>query len=137
MAMSQDHINQWKHNRAFIATIDPGFPDWAVTAAFYTAVHAVDALLKKDEVSGIVSHEARNRTLMNTNKYARIWRLYRPLYALSQVVRYDAAPRMWIPWQMIDAQVLRCHLYPLEASVRKLMGGSDDLPPIALKAMPA
>jgi hypothetical protein len=131
--MPQDHLNQWNHNRAFIATIDPAFPDWAVTAAFYAAVHAVDALLKKDKVSGTASHDARNRTLRQAARYSKIWRLYRPLYALSQMVRYDARPEAWIPWRMIDVQILRCFLYPLETSVRKLMGEAGDLPPIPLR----
>jgi hypothetical protein len=108
-----------------------------VTAAFYTALHAVDALLKKDRVTGIASHDARNRTLMQTNRYAKIWRLYRQLYDLSLMVRYDAEPQMWLPWPMLDAQVLRCYLYPLEASVRKLMGDAGNLPPIVMRPSPA
>jgi len=48
---SADHITQWKHNRAFLATIPPDYPDWVVTVAFYVALHAVDALLAHDKVT--------------------------------------------------------------------------------------
>jgi hypothetical protein len=122
MASSQSHIDQWKHNRAFLATIAPAYPDWLVTVAFYVALHAVDALLAHDKVSGVTSHDGRNRTLMNTNRYAQIWKHYQTLYDLSRTVRYLAAPAKWIPADQVDAQVLRRNLYPIERSVEKLMG---------------
>lgn len=134
--MPTDHIKQWHHNRAFISRIDPEFPDWAVTATFYTALHAVDALLKHDKVTRIVSHETRNETLTRTNKYTRIWELYHPLYDLSRTIRYLAKPKRWVPWPRIEAEVFRRYLYPLEASVLKLMGSTETLPPITMKTAP-
>ncbi len=131
--MPTDHINQWRHNRAFISKIDPEFPDWAVTATFYTALHAVDALLKYDKVPRVVSHESRNKTLIQTTRYAKIWEMYQPLYDLSRTIRYLAKPQRWVPWAQIEAEVFRRYLYPLEASVQKLMKLDDGLPPITMK----
>ncbi len=132
--MPTAHINQWKHNRDFIGRVEPQFPDWAVTAAFYTALHAIDALLRHDKVMGVVSHESRNRTLMLTNRYARIWDLYQPLYDLARTVRYLASPTLWVPWSQIEGNVLRRYLYPLEGSVEKLIGRDLGLVPISLKS---
>jgi hypothetical protein len=132
--MPAEHIKQWHHNRAFIGRIDPDFPDWAVTATFYTALHAIDALLKHDKVMRVVSHASRNETLAKTNKYAKIWELYCPLYDMSRTIRYLAKPARWVSWPNIEGEVFRRYLYPLEASVLKLMGNADPLPPIKMKA---
>lgn len=135
--MPADHIRQWHHNRAFLRTIEPEFPDWAVTVSFYTALHAVDALLKHDKVPGIVSHETRNATLGRTNRYKKIWKVYQPLYDLSRTIRYLARPARWVAWEKVEGEVFRRYLYPLEASVQKLMGKQEQLPRIEMKAPPA
>jgi len=69
------HIDQWKHNRDFLAKIPPEYPDWIVTVTFYTALHAVDALLSHNKVP-VTSHEERNRVLMKTNTYKAIYKSY-------------------------------------------------------------
>lgn len=121
----EDHVNQWRHNRAFISLIPPEFPDWAVTVTFYTALHAVDALMEHDNVARIVDHGSRNDTLARTNRYSKIWELYHPLFDLSQTVRYMARPQKWIPWPKIEADVLKRYLYPLENSVFRLLGKTE------------
>lgn len=134
--MPTDHIKQWQHNRAFISTIDPQFPDWAVTATFYTALHAIDALLKHDKAEGITTHAARNDTLMRTSRYEFIWRNYQPLYGLARTIRYLAKPTRWVPWKQIETEVFRRYLYPLERSAFKLMGIADVPAPITMKVPP-
>ena len=131
--MPKDHTTQWHHNRAFISAIDPDFPDWAVTATFYAAVHAVDALLEHDKISGVVSHEARNEALARISRYKKIWSVYHPLYGLARTVRYFADPLQWVPWGKIEAEIFPRYLYPLEQSVLKLMGRQNALPPVTLK----
>lgn len=133
--MPTNHIKQWHHNRGFISTIDPQYPDWAVTATFYTALHAVDALFKYDKVEGVVSHEARNRTLARTSRYAKIWRNYSPLYGLARTVRYFANPAKWVSWEQVEGEVFRRFLYPLEKSVLGLMAEKDHLPAIVIKPL--
>ena len=111
--------------------IPPEYPDWIVTVAFYAALQAVDALLAKDNVT-VYSHEARNTTLKQTNRYEYIWKHYYPLYDLSRKVRYLAAPAQWVKHQDIDKNVLRKYLYPIEKSVKALTKepkwpGHDDI----------
>lgn len=130
--MIESHIKQWKHNRAFLQTIGPAYPDWAVTTVFYTALHAVDALLTTDRVEGVVSHETRNRALMKTNRYAKLWDHYQPLHDLSRTIRYLADPDRWVAWSQIDEGVIRRHLYPIEKSVQRLMRQDLQLPEIIL-----
>ena len=132
--MPTDHIKQWLHNRGFISRIDPDFSDWAVTATFYTALHAVDALLKHDGVRGIVNHASRNNALMRITRYAKIWKHYQPLHDLSRTIRYMANPQRWVAWPDIEGEVFRRFLYPLEKSVRKLMKEDGDLPTITMKS---
>ena len=130
--MPTAHIKQWKHNREFVATIAPTFPDWAVTAIFYTALHAIDALLKHDNVLP-VNHDSRNNTLMRTNRYMKIWKLYQPLYNLSRTVRYLAKPEKWVSWDEIQSNVIGRYLHPIEGSVENLMQSSQSLPPLTVK----
>ncbi len=121
MADKQSHIRQWRHNRAFVPTIDPQFHDWVITAIFYTALHAVDALLAHDKVT-VTNHEGRNRALMLTNRYEQLHRKYEPLYGLARTIRYFADPVKWVPADQIEKQVIHRYLYPIEKSVQKLMG---------------
>jgi len=107
-----------------------------VTVTFYTALHAIDALLKHDKVPGVVSHDVRNRTLMLTNRYSHIWKHYQPLYDLSRTVRYLANPEKWVPWGQVETHVVKRYLWPIEDSVQKLMGANQQLPPITMKATP-
>lgn len=79
MASPSDHLRQWKHNRELIPRIPRSHPDWIVTVCFYTALHAVDALLAHDEVRSIISHDARNSVLMRTARYELIARKYHVL----------------------------------------------------------
>lgn len=82
MPTRDDHLRQWKHNRDFIPSIEHAFHDWIITATFYTALHAVDALLVHDKVP-VHDHRSRNDALVTVNRYDRIWRSYQPLYNLS------------------------------------------------------
>lgn len=132
MADQQSHIRQWKHNRRFVGTISTEFPDWIVTGVFYVALHAVDALLAHDKVT-VTSHEARNRVVLETNRYLQVKRHYMPLYHLARTVRYLADPQVWVPLAEIEPNVLRRYLYPLEQSVQKLIGEDLKLEVLTLR----
>lgn len=133
MAEKSPHLRQWLHNRRFVQTIDPEFPDWIVTAIFYTALHSVDTLLMHDHVRSITSHDARNNVLMRTNRYRRIWQAYQPLYSLSRTVRYLANPHVWIPANRIQVNVIDRYLAPIEKSVRKLANVDVTMPEINIR----
>ena len=124
------------HNRAFLSTIQPAYPDWLVTVAFYVALHAVDALLTYDNVAGVTSHSARNETLLRTNKYLAVRKCYMPLYDLSQTVRYLADPTKWVPASEIEKNIINRLIYPIEKSVENLMKQDLKLPPIILAKPP-
>ena len=59
---------------------------------------------------------------MQTKRYQQIWRHYQPLHDLSRRIRYLAEPGAWVATEQIPAQVFARYLYPLEASVEKLIG---------------
>ncbi len=125
MATTSDHLRQWRHNRELVSRIPPTHPDWIVTVSFYTALHAIDALLAADKVSRIVSHAARNSVLTQTNKYAHLAKTFLPLYDLSQTVRYLADPAAWISFDSVEREVFRRYLYPIENSVMRLLKTSE------------
>ncbi len=134
MSRRDAHLNQWRHNRAFLATIEPNYPDWVVTVTFYTALQAVDALLMHDKVERITSHDSRNDVLIRTQRYQQVWRCYRPLHDLSRTVRYLARPEVWVPWSALTGDVLTRYLYPLERTIERLMKMDLGLAPIVLKS---
>ena len=119
MTPADRHIQQWKHNRAFLQSIRPEYHDWMIVGMFYTALHAIDTLLasRQDEAQ---DHTSRNGKLSQSKSYQKIWESYRPLYALSRSVRYFAEPSTWIPPDKIQSELLNRHLYPIEKSVIKL-----------------
>lgn len=121
MASTLSHLRQWKHNRDFLSTIAFPYTDWIVTVAFYTALHAVDALLAAEGVKRVTDHRSRNGVLMDTNRYQKIWKLFSPLYNLSQTVRYLANPADWVPYSCISRDILGRYLYPIEDSVKGLL----------------
>jgi hypothetical protein len=86
MATEHEHRRQADHNQAFLDSIDAArFPDWTTTAAFYKAVHLVQALFA---ASGhqCRSHSSRNKLLRL--KFATVWKQYHPLYSFSRLARY-------------------------------------------------
>jgi hypothetical protein len=90
MATEAEHNAKAASNQAFLDGIDPAaYPDWAVTVAFYKAVHVVEGLLvRKGHVTR--SHTARNQILKR--RFRPVWRHYRPLYDLSRTARYWCVP---------------------------------------------
>ncbi len=129
----QSHITQWNHNRQFLQCISSQqYPDWIVTVSFYVAVHAVDALLNFDKVSSIHSHDSRNRALMKSQRYEKIWQTYGTLYNLSRTVRYFANRTDWVPQEQLMPNVITNLLYPIERSVEGLIGQKVVNSPISL-----
>ena len=132
MPSPNDHITQWLHNRAFLTEIRPDYRDWIVTAAFYTALHAVDTLLAFDKVT-VTNHESRNRTLARVNRYDKIYDRFDPLYKLARTIRYLADATQWVPLEQIQPKIIERHLYPIEQSVQKLIGRDLGLPALKIQ----
>lgn len=132
MPTLDNHLFQWRHNRTFLSTISLDYHDWIITAAFYTALHAVDAVLAFDNVT-VTNHEGRNRILGMTNRYEKINNSYWPLYNLSRTVRYLAKPQVWVPANRVQKEVIERYLYPIERSVQKLIDRDLVLSPVMLR----
>jgi len=122
------HLKQWKHNRSLITSIPITHPDWIVTVIFYMAVHAVDAALAF-ESARFWNHETRFEAIGGIPRFKKIGQLYHPLYDLSRKARYTADLNQWIPPSLIDKQVLRSYLMPLENAVATIIGKDMRLPP--------
>ena len=76
-------------------------------------------------------HKIRNRLLKTTNRYAQLWRMYRPLWEASLVARYlqvdDNAPAyedftQYMSRTQVEQRVLGHYLVQIEASASKLLG---------------
>ncbi len=129
MAKIEEHLDQWQHNRAFIQTVEPAYADWIVTAALYLTLHAVEALLTADQAKPRSSHRDRLIILQGEQRYLKIYQAFRLLYDLAHVTRYSAQRHRWISADQVERRVIRDLVYPIEASVRKLLAASQ--PPIA------
>jgi hypothetical protein len=135
MGTIADHKRKWLHNRKFIATIDPANADWMVVAAFYTAIHAIEALFSKDRVTHEGSHSDRNFILRTRQRYHSIWQPFRLLYEASLPARYDCAAGPGDPDWISAADVKRIHieqdLYAVERLVARLLSfPSSEFPPL-------
>ena len=130
MSSVQEHLDQWAHNRLFLSTVRPDFPDWIITVAFYTAIHAVESLLTADDISPRSSHSDRMEILKHGRRYQKIYERYRLLYEICHVTRYSAQPSRWYPRDQIKTDVIEGMVYPIETSVRKLLAASK--PPVAM-----
>jgi hypothetical protein len=117
----QEHLTQWAHNRRFLQRVEPAFSDWIVTAALYTALHAIEALFTADGTRSRSSHKDRLLILQSANRYDLIYRKFRVLYDLAHVTRYSATPGRWMPAEQLHSRVIVSILYPIENSVRRLL----------------
>lgn len=121
MSRVENHIRRWRHNRKFLGQIPDGFPDWMVTATFYTAVHAIEALFAHDKLPASSNHDNRRQVLRSVNRYQQIYKHFDPLYQASRVARYQCDPNSWLPVEDVKSELIPRYLYPLEQSVRKLI----------------
>jgi hypothetical protein len=138
----QEHLVQWEHNRKFLQTIDPAYPDWIVTAALYSMLHLVEALLTADKAKARSRHQDRLQILHAEQRYEKIYESFHVLYDLSHVTRYSASPSKWVSAQQIQKEVVGGLVHPIEKSACKLLTAAKppinvpDPAPIALKTDP-
>jgi len=82
------HRKKAEVNRAFLATIArDDYPEWAVVAAFYTAVHLVERLRARD---GGHSEDHRDRLDYVQRNHDGIHTAYQQLLRASMLARYDS-----------------------------------------------
>ena len=84
------HLSLAESNERFaesIAALPTRFPDWEITALFYSALHYVDAFLSTQNIHPR-NHDSRIRSIRS---FIRAWDDYRDLYNLSLDTRYNMA----------------------------------------------
>jgi hypothetical protein len=90
MAREDEHRTKAQRNEAFADALDLADPTretWAVIAAFYSALHYVEAYFSKYSVqSG--KHETRFHEILGDNKLKGAYTSYKYLYTLSRTARY-------------------------------------------------
>ncbi len=86
MASEKDHLAKAAHNEKFLAVIPEGFADWKAIAAFYVAVHLVEAFFATQQRH---SRGHRRRNLFLKKHHRSIYKHFYALYNYSLFVRYD------------------------------------------------
>ncbi len=107
---------------------------WIATAAFYKALHIVEAVFANDGAIGHTSdHDERDKKLKTTRKYEQIYRNYSPLKRASMNARYlsDCSTfDKYLPPQRVVTELLKHHLHQIEKSASKFLSGQTKLMPI-------
>ena len=137
MATESDHIklaNRCHVTLKYLLADVDNHPEWAVTVAFYKAVHIVEAVFAHEKGWHSNSHSWRLDVLKEQLNYKPIFKPFRTLYSLSRTARYledssgsgsysSFADRM--PSQKIQEKVVNGLLKTVEDnSLRFLSDGS-------------
>lgn len=99
MPTKEEHLRQAQHNEAFLGTFDLAttrFLDWAVTAAFYTALHYLRSLMSRYYYTTVSSYGDMDKAFDRIAILKRdpgIYDDYRTLKDDSWAARYN----MWRP----------------------------------------
>lgn len=99
MPTKEQHLQQARHNEAFLATFDLAtspYLDWAATAAFYAALHYLRSLMSGygyRNISGYGDMDKAFERLSILKRNPAVHDSYRQLKDDSRVARYD----MWKP----------------------------------------
>jgi hypothetical protein len=85
------HTRQAEHNQRLADSLDRAkYPDWAVTALFYCALHHLDAYLARWGLGHPSTHQARHDAWHRSPAFrADLWSYYRELSERSKVTRYE------------------------------------------------
>jgi len=116
MPQETDHIRQARHNAQFLSTLGcTPYPDWAITVAFYTAIHLVEAHFARRNID---SFDHRNRRSRVSNHLQQIAPDYRLLENECRLARYEC--RQLTPADA--ARVLKQSFEPIRAQMCTLLG---------------
>lgn len=89
----ESHLSKAEHNKRFLFDYLMGIlekcPDWASIVAFYSALHFIEAFLKKNYGKNFEHHEERHRFL-SQNVPRKIFSAYYRLYDLGFSSRYKS-----------------------------------------------
>ncbi len=88
MGTEEKHIAKARANERFMESITDEYPDWIAVAAFYAAVHWVEAGFRAQGLHNSNKHKHRNDRLKH--KFPAVWAEYKPLWNISKLARYEA-----------------------------------------------
>ncbi len=93
MPTIQAHQQQADRNRAFLDEMPEGYPEWVVTALFYSGLHLLEACLAQQGTHS-ANHAERASNLRRLRsapsfQQRRLFDKYQDLYELSRQARYD------------------------------------------------
>ncbi len=90
MPTQAEHEAKIAHNHDFLVALPPDtpFPDWVITAMFYTALHQVERYVAARAGQHFVEHRTRERFFYHNADLRPIWTDYRELKEASQRARY-------------------------------------------------
>lgn len=128
MAKESDHIacaNRTQQTIAHLLENPAVHSPWIATAAFYKALHVVEAVFANDAaILHSCDHLDREQKLKRQRKYSNICIHYLPLNRAATNARYLLSCSCFddylTPQQVID-RLLKHHLKQLEASARKFL----------------
>jgi hypothetical protein len=127
------HLKQWKHNRRFAQSIDSNYRDWQVTAAFYAALHLVNAALAYLNVE-VSNHSDRNDRVKSNPAFSGMRDNFIDLYRICWVVRYDPDPDKWIPEQHLNAaDLVEALLPPIEREIELIIKQKLDVSKVKMQ----
>lgn len=114
MPSRDEHLWQARHNDALIAHLqqepDNPYQDWCVTAAFYSAVHLVEAYLATRQRHS-ADHAERDFVIRYESSLSPIRNSYRRLKNASIVARYGTGWRGQNVGDLLrDLEQIRSHL---------------------------
>lgn len=98
------HLAQAARNEALSQQLEVGYPEWAITALFYSALHYVEAYFYHHAGGSQPQHYVTHGT-RNSGVAQRLGTLHRPymvLYNRSRDARYDC-----VQFTTTDVQRLR------------------------------
>ena len=101
---------------------------WAITLAFYSALHLVEASFARDG-NHFDSHTSRNNHFKHERSLQKIWRHYKPLYDHSLKARYltddersaESLIKKHLGAKGVSEKVLGHHLRQVEKSVATIL----------------
>ena len=105
-------LAKYRHNKSFSEVFDQSrYPDWAITALFYAALHLVDAVLERELGRTPDTHIRRSAWLHKAGMTRPIAGEYQRLRGLSEQARYDKESEQF---SQEDVQAARGHLAAIE-----------------------
>lgn len=120
MPPRSEHIAKAEENEQVAQSLEAAYPDWAITALFYAAVHWVDAVL--DGLGGMSVHPQRHMQrrgeIARRRELAVIEPRYRTLQDVSVGARYEC--ELFYPSDVVYAR--RTSLEPVKAACRRILG---------------